>query len=54
MRTTTCSFLYNPGYNLLSNNFKNVVFLDIIRVAVHGVPKNLLDFVYFFDNNIFA
>ena len=22
-------------------------------VAVHGVPKNILDFVYFFDNNIF-
>ena len=25
----------------------------ILAVAVHGVPKNIQDFVYFFDNNIF-
>ena len=25
----------------------------MLSVAVHGVTKNILDFVYFFDNNIF-
>ena len=25
----------------------------MLSVAVHGVTKNILDFVYFFENNIF-
>ena len=25
----------------------------ILSVAVRGVPENIQDFVYFFDNNIF-
>ena len=37
--------VYNPGYNHLSNNNKNVCFL-MLSVAVHGVTKNILGFAY--------
>ena len=46
--------LDGTAVNLVAKYYYQKNMILILSVAVHGVPKNILNFMYFFDDNIFV